>query len=397
MPDLLHRTRARLLTGQGVEDPRRLARTGPLAGAWAAAGGLGVCVCVALAGWLAGTAGSTGDAVRVGAQAWLLGQGSGLQVGTASVTAVPLGLTLLCGFLLWRAGAWAAFTTGTADVRAAVSGAAMVSGVYATVAMGAALLSAGNGAAASPVRAFLGALVLAAVFSLLGTLHGADLLGPLWCSLPDHARAALRGAAAGLLTVLAAGALLVTVALAADFGEMANVAHATGAGLVGGVILTAIGVLLLPNATLLSVSYLLGPGFVFGSGTMVAPNGVALGRVPAFPLLAALPDAGAAPAWAAGLLAVPVVAAVLGAAVALRHLPAPGLEWAVLRGGLAGLGAGVAVGLLTALGGGAVGPGRMADVGAQVLSCTATAAVTMTLAGALGGLLLGWRTRRRTR
>lgn len=397
MPALFDHARARLPTGQTGEDPRRLARTAPLAAVWVAASGLAVCVCVAVAGWLAGTAGSVADAVRVGAQAWLLGQGSGLEVGSASVTAVPLGLTLLSGVLLWRAGAWAASTSGAADVRAAVSGAAMIAGVYATVAMGAALLTSTAAAAVSPVRAFLGSLVLAAVSSLPGVLHGAGLLQPLWQCLPDHGQAALRGAAAAVMTVLAGGALLVTAALAADFGAMANIADAMGAGVVGGAILTVVAVLLLPNASLLAVSYLLGPGFVLGSGTVVAPSGVALGRLPAFPLLAALPDEGAAPAWAAALLAVPVAAAVVGAAVALRHAPGPGLDVAALRGGLAGLAAGVVVGLLTGLGGGAVGPGRLADVGAQVPACTATAVVAMTLAAALGGLALGWRGRRRTR
>jgi hypothetical protein len=396
MPPLLDRTRGRLAAGQAGEDPRRLATAAPLAALWAAAGGLGVCVCVALVGWFAGSAGTATDAARAGVQAWLLGVGGGLKVGSVSVTALPLGLTLLSGLLLWRAAARAAATTGTADVRAVASGAAMVTGVFATVAMAAALFTATDASAVSPVRAFLGALLLAVVFSLPGMLRGAGLSASVWQSLPGDGRAALRGAAAAVLTMLAAGSLLVTAALVADFGEAANLAHATAAGVVGGAILTTVGVLLLPNAAVLAVAYLLGPGFAFGTGTVVAPSGVVLGRVPAFPLLAALPDQGTAPVWAAGLLAVPVLAAVLGAAVALRYAPAPGLNRAALRGGLAGLAAGAALGLLTGLGGGAVGPGRMSGVGADVLACSASATVAMTLAGVVGGLLLGWRARRRT-
>jgi len=398
MSALLDRTRARLSaglsTGQTADDPRRLATTAPLAACWAAGVGLALCVGVAVAGWLAGSAGTPADGVRVGVQAWLLAQGSGVEVGSVAVTALPLGLTLLSVALLWRGGRWAAATTGVTDLRAVGSGAAMMSAVYATGATAAALLTATDASAVSPVRAFLVSLPLAAVFSLLGMLHGAGLLPQVWGLLPAYARDALRGAAAAVLAVLAAGTLTVTAALVFGFGDAANLARATGAGVVGGGILTVVGVLLLPNATLLAVSYLLGPGFAFGSGTMVAPSGVALGRLPAFPLLAALPDPGAAPVWTTGTLAVPVLAGLLGAVVALRGAQVTALDQAALRGVLAGLAAGLVTGALTALGGGAVGPGRMGDVGADVLACLATATVAMTLAGGLGGLVLGWRARR---
>ncbi len=400
MSALLDRTRARLSAGLSIssgqvgDDPRRLATTAPLAACWAAGVGLLVCVGVAVAGWLVGSAGSIADGVRAGVQAWLLAQGSGLEVGSVSVTALPLGLTLLSVVLLWRAGRWAAATTGVADLRAAGSGAAMMSAVYATGATAAALLTATEASAVSPVRAFLVALLLAAVFSLLGILHGAGLLGQMWDLLPAYVRDSLRGAAAAVLAVLAAGMLTVTAALVLGFGDAANLARASGAGVVGGSILTAAGVLLLPNASLLAVSYLLGPGFAFGTGTTVAPSGVVLGPLPAFPLLAALPDPGAAPAWTMGLLAVPVLAGALGAVVALRRTEVSALDQTALRGTLAGLVGGLLTGGLTALGGGAVGPGRMVDVGADVLACLATATVAMTLAGGLGGLVLGWRARR---
>jgi hypothetical protein len=39
----------------------------------------------------------------------------------------------------------------------------------------------------------------------------------------------------------------------------------------------------------------------------------------------------------------------------------------------------------------------MGETGADVLLCTATAAAAMTLGGAVGGMLLGWRLRCRSR
>jgi Family of unknown function (DUF6350) len=392
MTDLV--ARARASAARGGDTPRPLATASALAAAWAAGAGLLLCTGVALAGWFVGSTGTGADAVRVGVQAWLLGQGSGLRVGSATVTALPLGLTALSAALLYRAGRWAASTAQAVGVRAVASGTAVETAVFATVAMTAALLTATASAAVSPVRAFVCAAVPAAAFSGLGMLSGAGLLDTARDRLPEHLRAGLHGALAALLATLAGGALLASAALAADLGDAVDVARATGAGAVGGAILTLAGVLLLPNAALLGVAYMLGPGFAFGAGTTVSSSGVRLGEVPALPLLAALPDDGPAPAWAVVLLAVPVLTGALGAVVALRHHPVAGLDQAALRGGLAGLLGGVATGTSTALAGGAVGPGRMAETGADVGGCVLAATVAMALGGALAGLLVCWRARR---
>jgi hypothetical protein len=203
-------------------------------------------------------------------------------------------------------------------------------------------------------------------------------------------------------TLVGAGALLVTAALVAGFGQAAMAADAVQAGVVGGAVLTVFGVLFLPNASLLAMSYLIGPGFAFGSGTLVAPSGVSLGTVPGLPLLAALPEDGATPGWQVVLVAAPALAGAVGAAVALHVFPVSGLSWGGLllrgglRGGLAGLLGGASAGLLTALGGGAIGPGRMVEVGALVWQCCTVAAAGAGAGGAAMGVVLAWRARRRS-
>ena len=396
MATLLDRTRVRTAGSQPGDDPRPLPATAALAAVWAAGAGLVVCVAIALVGWLVGSTGTAADAARVGVQAWLLGQGAGLRVGPVTVDAIPLGLTLLSVLLLFRASRWAAARARVEDPRAVASGTAIVAALYATTAMAGALLTSGESAGVSPMRAFVAGLVVAVVSAGPGMLRGSGVSREVWAALPEEARAALHGGAAGAVAAFATGALLVTVALATDFGAAANVAHALGAGVVGGAILVVIGALLLPNAALFGVAYMLGPGFVFGAGTTVAPSGVTLGRVPAFPLLAALPAEGPTPWWTTALLGLPVLAGVLAAVVALRHHPVVGPDRGALRGGLAGLVAGLVTGVSTALAGGSIGPGRMADVGAQVLACTGLAVAAMALGGAVAGLLVGWL-RRRTR
>ena len=94
-----------------------------------------------------------------------------------------------------------------------------------------------------------------------------------------------------------------------------------------------------PNAVLFGSAYLLGPGFAVGTGTVVSPSVVALGPVPAFPLLAALPGSGPTPEWAMGVLAVPVVVGAVGAVLAQRAYRVPAYDSAALRGFGCGFGA----------------------------------------------------------
>jgi hypothetical protein len=83
-----------------------------------------------------------------------------------------------------------------------------------------------------------------------------------------------------------------------------------------------------------------------------------------------------------------------GAALMLRRHPALTLGSGALRG----LGSGVAGGLLLtaaiALAGGAVGPGRMADIGAGPLDTLVSATVAMGLGGLVAGVAATWWARR---
>jgi hypothetical protein len=153
--------------------------------------------------------------------------------------------------------------------------------------------------------------------------------------------------------------------------------------------------LLVPNAVLLGAAYLLGPGFAVGTGTVVSPSAVVVGQVPAFPLLAALPSAGPVPSWAMGVLAVPVLAAVVGAAMAQRSYRVTAWDSAALRGFGSGLVGAVLVTALVALAGGPMGTGRMADIGAPLGEVLVAALTAMCAGGLVGGLVTAWLQRRR--
>ena len=163
----------------------------------------------------------------------------------------------------------------------------------------------------------------------------------------------------------------------------------------GGLLYTLLVAAVAPNAVLLTGSYLLGPGFAVGTGTLVSPASVVLGPVPAFPLLAALPSPGTPPDWFAGLVALPVLAAALGVVVMQRRHPVFSYEAGAARGLGSGLAGGLLVTAAVALAGGSVGPGRMSDVGAPLLDTLIAATVAMGVGGLFGGVVVTWWARRR--
>src|SRR3954449_9058047 len=86
---------------------RPLVLLAALAGVTAAASTLVVCLAAGVAGWFltdAGAHGAPRDGLRVGALGWLMAHASGIRVQGVQLTAVPLGLTLLCAVVVWRLG-----------------------------------------------------------------------------------------------------------------------------------------------------------------------------------------------------------------------------------------------------------------------------------------------------
>jgi hypothetical protein len=144
---------------------------------------------------------------------------------------------------------------------------------------------------------------------------------------------------------------------------------------------------------------MLGPGFAVGAGTVAAPSGSALGPVPAFPLLAALPAGthGSGPAWLeALLLAAPYAAGAAGGVLLIRIEPTPTLESAPIRGFCCGVLTGIVLGVGAAFAGGPLGNGRMAVVGPSPWQVAAVASLETGIAAAIAAGVLNWRHLRST-
>jgi hypothetical protein len=357
------------------------------------------CLAVAVVGWFsadAGAHGQTTDALRVGAQVWLVGHGSGITVRGVPLGIVPLALTALFAVVLWRLGRRAALTSAPPeDDRAVVLAVTVHTGIHVVLTVLTTVLVAGETASPGVGRAVLGSLLLSGAFGGLGMASGTGRLNTWYHRVPGFVRAVLHGAATGFLLLVAAAALLTAVMVVMGLNRAGTMMSQLHLGTGDHLMLTLATVAVVPNAVLLAAAYLLGPGFAVGTGTVVSPSLVSLGQVPAFPLLAALPDPGATPRWALALLAAPVLAGAAGAAMAQRAYGVTAYDSAALRGFGSGLGAALVTTVAIALAGGPMGTGRMADIGAPVGEVLVAAVAAMSLGGLAAGLVTAWWQRRR--
>jgi hypothetical protein len=90
-----------------------------------------------------------------------------------------------------------------------------------------------------------------------------------------------------------------------------------------------------------------------------------------------------------------VAAAVLATVLVLRRHPALTYDVGLLRGAGSGVLGGLLLTGLVALAGGAVGPGRMSDIGAPLLDTLVAAPVAMGVGGLFTGVAVTWWARRR--
>lgn len=379
-----------------------------VAGAMGACGamlvGLVIITPLVLAGWIAAPHAGLGlpGVMRTATDIWLAAHHVGFSLhGAGRIGMLPLGLALLPGTLLWRAGRWVVSTGQISRLRHVGYAALALAGPYALLAGALALASRSALAAPSLPQAVVAGFLLALT---AGGLGGARALAP-WGRLAGLLSPRLRGLVVGTVGTLAilaaAGAMIAGASLAAHLGQYRALTAALAPGAVGMVLLVLIQVAYVPNAIGWAICYTLGPGFAFGTGTVVAPTGAALGPLPMFPMLAALPGGPHAgvPAWAsAAVLAVPYVAGAYGGMLAVRAAPVPSVEIAPLWGFACGALSGCVIGVLAAFSGGPldpVGSGRLAAVGPSGWQAGVVATLEAGVAAAVTAGIANWLRLRR--
>lgn len=364
--------------------------TSLLGGAVAAGLGLGTFAVLVIALWISSPYPDSGPggALHVAAALWLLAHGAELvRTDTLSGVPAPVGVTplLLLALPLWLVHRAARDLAAGEEEPPQASGRTAWTGVVlGYLAVGAAVTLYASGGALRPSWTWtcvcLPAVVMGAAGAGVWTAYGrpAEALDGVLVLLPAGVRrlvlgaaararlaGAVRAAGAGVCVLAGGGAVLLGVSLVAHGGATRESFLQLTEGGSGRFAVLLLCLTLVPNAAVWAVGYAAGPGFVLGAGHVVGPlSSDPAPMLPPFPLLAAVPDAGAGGPvhWAAG--AVPVVAgAVVGWFVgrdAGAGRPSRRTAGAVVRAAVLCAGA---VAVLTALAGGSLGVGALARFG----------------------------------
>jgi Family of unknown function (DUF6350) len=392
-------------SGPGARPARPLVVTGGIAACAAAASGLAVLTTLTAIGWITaphvGIGTGLGGVLRTAALLWLVAHHVGVTVhGAGRIGMLPLGLVLLPGTLLALAGRWVVHAGAVTRLRHVGYAAIALALPYTLLAGALAVASRSAQAAPSLWQAVIASFLLAVVAGGLGAARGLAPWSRLASLMPARPRSIVLGMLGASALLTAAGAALAGVSLVIHLPEVKAATNALAPGPTGAALLLLAQLAYAPNVIIWAVAYVLGPGFAFGAGTVVAPTGSALGPLPVFPMLAALPSGtrSAGPAWVTVLvLATPYLAGVFAGIVTVRITPTPVIEAAALWGLAAGAATGAVAGLAAAFSGGPLGDGRLAAVGPSGWQVGLVAMLEIGVTAALTAAAATWLLFRRAR
>ncbi|HEV7957126.1 MAG TPA: DUF6350 family protein [Marisediminicola sp.] len=198
---------------------------------------------------------------------------------------------------------------------------------------------------------------------------------------------ALRGGSAVVAAVLLVSAVTVAVLILGNFATIIALYESLQADVPGGISITLAQLALIPNLVIWAAAWFVGPGIAVGVGTSVSPVGTALGPLPGLPILGALPQG----TLSFGFLGIvlPVLAGFTCAVVIKQRMHRAGdperpLPQNIATGVGIGLLAGLILGVLAWWSAGAIGPGRLADVGPDPVLVGVLAAVEVGISACLG-------------
>ena len=388
--------------GDAPDRQRSLLTTGTIAALVVTGTGLATLTLLVLIGFVAAPHVGFGlpAVLRTAAALWLVGHHVGFAFrGAGRIGMLPLGLVLLPGLLLWRAGRWVVRATGIHRLRHIWPAALGLAIPYGLLSGALALASRSAIESSSVPQAVAWGFLLALA---AGGLGGARALAPwrqLIALLPLRARSVVVGVAGCLASLTVAGSLVVGISLVVHLHEMATLTDSLAPGTIGTLLLLLLQLGYLPNAIIWAIAFAVGPGFAFGSATVVTPTGSALAQLPAFPLLAALPPGlhAALPGWLEPVvLALPYLAGGVGGLLIVRSAGRLPLDAAPLRGLACGALSGMLLGLLAVVSGGPLGDGRLAAVGPSPWQVCLVSALELGIAAAVTAGVVNYVALRRT-
>ena len=368
---------------------------------------------------------------RAAVDAWLLGHGVSLQVtlpeaisvalGTDEpvrpfdVTLWPLGFALLTFVLSYRAGlGLESAATGMAAEHVervqALDGTprpqrlfrgvlmwGILSSTVTTAILGVALAASALHETVAP--SLLQAAFMPALVSLVGHVsaviwrHRSTVMTfvlerlTIPADWSEPIRAGFRVGGIVLIALIGLGAGAVGLTIFTHFDRMVAISEASSPTVLGAIVMFLAHLAVLPNAVLWAVAWLMGIPVELGSGSTLSAFEVTLGPLPGIPLFGAVPAA-VEPWFLALVILTAIVVIALGMMAVRKHYPSHDEWWQPLVAAASALvlvGGAVTVGAV--LTSGAIGPGRMQDVGPVIGGGAAIAfgALALALAAAFYG------------
>ena len=310
------------------------------------------------------------------------GKIAGIKVPAYVVDFLPLGFSILIGWLIFRAGkklsgekylgfAWLGAITLYLAVAVILTSSAVTKSIY--------------------VVQWQGVFIPTALFAalvIIGSVAGApmlfedsepsvmrdrireffiDLVDKLPWAIKPLIGPALRAGTGVVAAMSLVSAVLISVMLAFNWIEIIKLYQSLQLTFLGTLTVSAGQLALMPNVIAFGNSWLLGTGFSVGQGSIVSPLATELGPLPAIPMLAALPVSGSS--LGVLFILVPLLAAFFATLLVksytaeLRFAYASATSAAISLGLAIGFVAAVQMWLLTELASGSIGPGRMSLVG----------------------------------
>ena len=272
------------------------AALGPLAAGYAAVAAL-LAFVVAIA---AGSSISFVGILAATGPGWLAALHVPLIIGGHPLSMLPLLPTALVVLLAARAAIGAADRLGACTPRHSVSIFLAIGAGHAAFGVFLSLVGSSGQVLSSPLLAFLFGALFGAIGTAIGLSGRCGLRAALLAKADEPTRAGLRAGVLGLIGLLAAGAVLLALALVLSWPTVASMFRVNGPGFGGGLGILLLSLAYLPNALVGSLSFAVGPGFSLGA-LVVRPFAFHAGPVLGLPLLGAVPVR-SAPWWVVVLL-----------------------------------------------------------------------------------------------
>lgn len=198
---------------------------------------------------------------------------------------------------------------------------------------------------------------------------------------------ALRAGTSIVFMLLAVSSVFIAAMLALNWIQVIRLYEGLQVSFLGGVMVTAGQLAILPNLIVMGASWLTGAGFQIGEGSLISPVATVVGPLPALPVTSALPIGELSFGMVA--IVVPLVGAFMATILVRRYASDIRFEFASAWSAAISLGLSIAfvaaiqIAILAVLASGGVGPGRLQVVGVNPLLVAAVLFVEVAVVSTL--------------